>query len=176
MGNKMVMLENYQRILILGCPGAGKTTLAKSLAEVLGLPLYQMDSLYWLPGWQRPDDDAFLLKLQAVARQPQWIIEGNYFRYLEARLEHADAIILLRVSTTVCLWRCWLRFLKRSYAKLLNGENIFTAFRIAVAYRLFVNIWTFNRKTLPKMHVLLQKKNLPVFEMKNMDEVTSYAS
>lgn len=39
-----------QRIAIIGCCGAGKSTLAKRLGAILSIPVMQMDSFYWQPG------------------------------------------------------------------------------------------------------------------------------
>lgn len=44
-----------QRALVIGSPGAGKSTLAHALAERSRLPLFHMDKLHWLPGWIERD-------------------------------------------------------------------------------------------------------------------------
>lgn len=42
-----------KRVLIVGSPGAGKSTLAKKLAARTGLPLTHLDDLYWNAGWEK---------------------------------------------------------------------------------------------------------------------------
>ena len=44
-------LGEAKRILILGCGGAGKSTLARRLGAATGLPVVHLDGLYWQPGW-----------------------------------------------------------------------------------------------------------------------------
>ena len=40
------------KILIIGCGGAGKSTLAKILDEKLGLPVIHLDKEFWRAGWK----------------------------------------------------------------------------------------------------------------------------
>ena len=41
--------EIMRKVIIIGCPGAGKSTFARKLRDVTGLPLYYLDML-----WQKP--------------------------------------------------------------------------------------------------------------------------
>jgi adenylate kinase family enzyme len=45
----------YSKILIIGCPGAGKTTLSHKISEQSNLPITHLDHLYWQPKWIRRD-------------------------------------------------------------------------------------------------------------------------
>ena len=92
-----------ERILIIGCPGAGKSTLARQMAEKLDLPLIHLDSLFWLPGWVERDKGEFDALLAEELGKPQWIIDGNYGRTLSARLEACDTVILLDFGRFACL-------------------------------------------------------------------------
>ena len=51
------------RILILGCGGAGKSTLAGQLGEILDLPVIHLDQEYWQPGWVPTPDDEWLRRV-----------------------------------------------------------------------------------------------------------------
>ena len=94
-----------QRILIIGSPGSGKSTLGRALAERTGLPLYHLDQLYWTEGWCEDDKTAWLARLDAALAGPRWIIEGNYSSTLERRLASADKVVLLDLSPFRCTWR-----------------------------------------------------------------------
>lgn len=77
------------KVLVIGSPGAGKSTFARKLSAVTGLPLYYLDLL-----WHKPDKtnlaaEEFDLRLNEMMEKTQWIIDGNYLRTLELRLQTA---------------------------------------------------------------------------------------
>ena len=95
-----------ERVVIVGCPGAGKTTAARRLAAITGLPLIHLDRHYWQPGWVRPDKAAWRAKVEElVGSGSRWIIDGNYGSTLDVRLAAADTLIHLDFSTALCTWR-----------------------------------------------------------------------
>ena len=49
--------NKYKRILLIGCPGSGKSTLAKRIGEVTKKPVIHLDTIYWLPHWERRPQD-----------------------------------------------------------------------------------------------------------------------
>ena len=92
-----------KRALVIGCPGAGKSTFARALRDCTGLPLYYLDQI-----WHRPDGSsitpqAFDERLAEILARECWIIDGNYLRTLEPRLERCDTVFLLDYPTEVCL-------------------------------------------------------------------------
>lgn len=99
------VLAAIERVVIVGCPGAGKSTAAKRLADITGLPLIHLDLHYWLPGWTRPDNDAWRAKVRRLVGARRWIMDGNYSGTLDIRLAAADTLIHLDYSTTICAWR-----------------------------------------------------------------------
>ncbi|NBJ69081.1 MULTISPECIES: hypothetical protein [Clostridia] len=40
-----------KKIVIIGSPGSRKSTLARKLSDLLGIPVYHMDTIFWQPGW-----------------------------------------------------------------------------------------------------------------------------
>ena len=100
-----------QKVLILGCPGAGKSTFARRLHAVTGLPLHYLDRL-----WHRPDrstaaPEDFDRALAQILAQDRWIVDGNYLRTLPRRLARCDAVVLLDYPRRVCLFRALRRIL-----------------------------------------------------------------
>src|ERR1019366_2034763 len=83
-----------RRILILGSPGAGKTSFARLLPAMTGLPLVHLDDLYWAPDWFRPADDDWSRRLAAAAAEPAWIIDGNYAASLANRADRAEMALV----------------------------------------------------------------------------------
>lgn len=92
-----------KKVLIIGCCGAGKSTLALKLAPILQLPLFHLDQLYWQPGWVESSQEDFEIRLKEVLKSESWLIDGNYSRTLKQRAELADAIIFLDFSTFDCI-------------------------------------------------------------------------
>ena len=94
-----------ERVLVIGSPGAGKSTLARALAARTRLPLHHLDRMHWLPGWIERDRDQARAELAAVLAQPRWIIDGNYGSLLPMRLARADTVVWLDYPTGLCLAR-----------------------------------------------------------------------
>lgn len=100
-----------ERIIIIGCGGAGKSTLARQLGETLNLPVVHLDSIFWLPGWVERDRDEFDQLVRQEMAKEQWIIDGNYNRTMEERIGYCDTIIYLDVSRWLCLYGIFKRLL-----------------------------------------------------------------
>ena len=135
-----------QRILVIGCGGAGKSVFSKALGEKLGLPVIHLDRLFWLPGWREQPREMFDAALESELAKERWIMDGNYGRTLARRLESADTVIFLRYSRFCCLsgvFRRQLRYFGRSRPDLGSGcpERIDRDF---LRY-----IWNYNQITLP---------------------------
>lgn len=94
-----------QRVLVIGSPGAGKSTLSRSLAARTGLPLYHLDKLFWRPGWVERDRDEGCAELAEVLAGDRWIIDGNYGSNLPLRIARADTVVWLDYPTWLCLGR-----------------------------------------------------------------------
>ncbi len=92
-----------EKVIVIGSPGAGKSTFARRLGALTGLPLHHLDLL-----WHRPDrttitPEAFDAGLAELLRGERWIIDGNYPRTREARLAACDTAFFLDYPLEVCL-------------------------------------------------------------------------
>ena len=93
-----------KRIMIIGCGGAGKSTLARQLGEKLNLPVVHLDQIWWAPGnWNHLEREEFDRLLLKEVEKPCWILDGNFNRTIEMRLEKCDTVIYLDFSRFVCL-------------------------------------------------------------------------
>ena len=92
-----------ERIVIIGCPGSGKTTLARELGEKLNMTVVHLDRLWWTKGWQNVSREEFDVRLENALKLDRWIIDGNYSRTMDARLARCDTIIYLDYSRWACL-------------------------------------------------------------------------
>ena len=93
----------YKRILITGCGGAGKSTLARLMGEKFGLPVVHLDKLWWLPGWVHREREEFDRLLRLELEKPAWIMDGNFSRTFPLRLRYADLCVYLDLDTDTCL-------------------------------------------------------------------------
>lgn len=92
-----------KKVIVIGCPGAGKSTFSRKLGEETGLPLCYLDMI-----WHRPDGtnvtrEEFDGKLREILKGDRWIVDGNYLRTLEVRLAACDTVFLLDYPLEVCL-------------------------------------------------------------------------
>jgi adenylate kinase family enzyme len=100
-----------QRIMIIGCGGAGKSTLARRLGERLGLPVVHLDAHYWHAGWVETPKEAWRETVARLVAGERWIMDGNFGGTIELRMAAADTIIFLDFPRTLCLWRVVWRWL-----------------------------------------------------------------
>ena len=92
-----------ERIMIIGCGGSGKSSLARQLGEKTGLPVVHLDKLFWHPGWVESSKEEIDEKIMQIISEPRWILDGNYNRTLPKRLEKCDTVIYLDFSRFACL-------------------------------------------------------------------------
>lgn len=105
-----------KKIILIGCPGSGKSTMALRLHEITALPVVHLDRLWWLPGWQHATREDFDRKLLQELEKPEWIMDGDFSRTLPKRLEYSDTVVFLDYPRRVCLWGVLKRVI-RSYGK-----------------------------------------------------------
>jgi len=84
------VVEIMRKVIVIGSPGAGKSTFARKLRDQAGLPLHYLDMI-----WHRPDKtnitrEEFDARVADILRTDAWIIDGNYGRTLEMRLKSCD--------------------------------------------------------------------------------------
>lgn len=92
-----------KKVIILGCPGSGKSTFARKLQEKTGLPLYYLDMIWHKPDKTTLTQEEFDEKLHELIARDEWIIDGNYSRTLEPRLQACDTAFVFDLPLEVCL-------------------------------------------------------------------------
>ncbi len=91
------------KVIVIGCPGAGKSTFARKLSNKTGIPLHYLDMLWHKPNRTNISREAFDTQLSKIIQTDTWIIDGNYQRTLEARLKECDTVFLLDLPLEACL-------------------------------------------------------------------------
>ena len=92
-----------ERVIVIGSPGAGKSTFARALRDKTGLPLHYLDMLWHKPDKTTVTREAFDAMLAQILQGERWIIDGDYSRTLETRLKACDAVFFLDYPLEVCL-------------------------------------------------------------------------
>ena len=99
------------RIAIVGPVASGKTTLARRLGPLLGLPVHDLDDYYWRRD-VRPTEAEWVATHRALIGGDRWIISGDYRALAFDRFQAADVVIWLDLPRRTCLVRATLRKLK----------------------------------------------------------------
>ena len=92
-----------ERVIVIGSPGAGKSTFSRKLAKLTSLPLYHLDLIYHRSDRTTIPKDEFDIKLAEIAAKDSWIIDGNYSRTMKMRIEACDTVFFLDYPLEVCL-------------------------------------------------------------------------
>lgn len=72
----MSRMSEMKRVAVFGNAGGGKSTLARQLASITGLPLYSLDTIKYKPGGGEVPHDEYLRLHSELLRGDEWIIDG----------------------------------------------------------------------------------------------------
>ena len=154
-----------ERILIIGCGGAGKSTLARQLGDKLNLPVVHLDKLFWHPGWVESTKEEIDEKIMAEMGKPQWIMDGNYNRTLPQRMKYCDTVIYLDFSRLACLLGVLKRVLT-TYGTVRPDMGEGCPERIDFEFLKWV--WNFNKnKREQYYHLLNEAEGVETIVLKN---------
>ena len=103
----------FDKIIVIGSPGAGKSTFSRKLRDITGLPLYYLDMLWHKPDKTNISEENFDEELNRIILGDRWIIDGNYSRSLETRLKRCDTVFLMDFPLDVCITGAMSRIGKR---------------------------------------------------------------
>ena len=92
-----------EKVIVIGCPGSGKSTFSKALHKATDLPLFHLDMLYWNTDQTTVEKAVFLERLSNILPKDKWIIDGNYSSTMELRMQACDTIIFLDYPVELCL-------------------------------------------------------------------------
>ena len=138
-----------KKIIVIGCPGSGKTTFAEKLNRLTGLPLYYLDAIWHKPDKTHIPRDEFDQRISEIFATPEWIIDGNYNRTIEMRLKECDTVFLFDLPVEVCIQGATERIGKGRYdLPWLEAE-------VDPEFMQFIK--DFPQNTLPRIYELLNK-------------------
>ena len=133
-----------QRVVVIGCMGAGKSLFSGRLSRITGLRLHHLDMLFWRKGGEPEPREWYEIQKEIVA-QESWIIEGNYGSTIDLRLRRADTVIFLDYSSM----NCFLGVLRRIVFSRLGLErrpDIVEGCNQRLDRKFLRYAWDFNKK------------------------------
>ena len=162
-----------KKVIVIGCPGSGKTTFAEKLQKCTGLPLYYLDAIWHKPDKTHIPREEFDQRITEIFSEEKWIIDGNYKRTIEMRIKECDTVFLFDLPTDVCLQGAKERLGKGRYdLPWIEKESDpeFEGF-----------IKEFAEKSLPKIYSLIEKykaeKDIVIFKSReDADDYINYVS
>ena len=92
-----------KKVIVIGCPGSGKSTFSRKLHEITQIPLHHLDMMYWNADKTTVDIKTLIERQNEVIKKDEWIIDGNYGSTMELRMNACDTVIFLDYSVEVCL-------------------------------------------------------------------------
>lgn len=142
-------LPHVNRVLVVGCSGGGKTTLALRIAAQCHLEYQSLDrDVRWLPEWQVRDRQEQRIILEELVGRNSWVMDGSSPSTFHIRVPRADLIIWVRLPRSRALWGLAKRVFK-NYGKVRVAMA--TGCREPIPDRVFLSyIWNFERDSAPR--------------------------
>jgi len=152
-----------RRISVVGCSGAGKTTLSRRLAAQLGYRHIELDALYHQPDWQTLPTEQFQSQVAEAIRGDGWVVEGNYSAARPLVLEHADMVIWLDVPRPTVMRQVLWRTLRRLFSRqvLWNGNRERWANLFSLKPEQSILVWSWTRHAKYRHRYGEEMRNAP---------------
>ena len=143
-----------KKVLIIGSGGAGKSTFARRLSQIIGIEVIHLDKFYWQPNWVRVAEEDWAKTLESLMAKDAWLMDGNYSRTMEMRFQACDTIIFLDIPRTVCLYRVLKR---RLIYRRTNRPDVAQGCNEKIDTEFLSWIWNYPKRNKPFIEAKLQQ-------------------
>lgn len=155
---------NYKKIIVIGCPGAGKSTFSRKLQRVTQIKLFHLDALYWNKDCSHITREELVKKQKEIFKLDSYIIDGNFNSTLEMRIKEADVVFLFDLPTEACI----------DGAKNRKGNRPDMPCELPSNDELIDFIKNFNADVMPMMKELFKKYNSNIITFHSHNEADEY--
>ena len=162
-----------QRVMIFGCPGVGKTTLANRMGEILNIPVYHCDRIKQIENFEwKPMNEIHALFNEIISKD-EWVLDGYpTTEMMSASIERADTLIFVDFNRILCMWRVTKRSIKHhGKCRPDVGDGCKDGFPPLFLYRV---IWTFPKKYRKRFLDFINTKEKRVFHFKKRKELKRF--
>jgi adenylate kinase family enzyme len=166
-----------RRIIIIGTSCSGKSTLAKTLSNKLGIVHYELDHYFWKEHWTESTKEEFTKKVKDIIEEKNWVICGNYSKVREIIWSKATDIIWLDYPFQLVLFRS----IKRSFIRSLKKEKVcngnIETFKQSFFSKESIILWvikTYKRRKNEYPILLKEFDNKRIFRLRNKSETNKY--
>jgi adenylate kinase family enzyme len=158
-----LFLPTPTRILVIGTSSTGKTTYAKQLEKILGIPWIELDELYWGEGWTPSSKEAFVRRVGEAIAQPNWIVDGNYSSVRDLIRSKATLVVWLNYDLPLVLWRGFRRTVGRCISRQALWHGNRESFRQSFCSRNSILLWivTTHQRRIRDFKALRDSKAFP---------------
>lgn len=160
-----------KKVIVIGCPGSGKSTFSRALHEATNIPLYHLDMMNWNSDRTTVAKPIFRERLHRTIKKDSWIIDGNYGSTIKLRLQACDTAFFLDYSLDVCLDGVKSRMgkVRTDIPWVESSEDVDEAFIQFVR--------NYNKVNRPTVKELLNEYNdRDIFIFKTREEANEYLS
>ena len=172
-------MEKLHRVSVVGTTGSGKTTMARQIAQMIGAPHIELDSLHWEPNWVEVPLEIFRERVTRALSGEHWVVDGNYGKVRDIVWSRADTVVWLDFPLRVVLARLTRRTFGRAlYREELwggNRENLWTHFftRDSLFLWLFQTYWR-RKREYPMLFALPENAHLRVVRLRTTREAEGW--
>lgn len=159
-----------RRVAVVGCGGAGKTTLSLELGRLLGLPALHIDGFYWRGIHELPSEDWPKVHRELVSRD-RWIIDGMKLGVLPERLARADTVVFLDLPRRSCLWG-----VLRRRIELRGRLRPEVGVHDPISLPFLRWVWSFGRRERPRILSLLEDCPCRVVILRSHRDASRYVA